>query len=297
MLYSNLVGNTPLVSLGNEIYAKMEAYNPSGSVKDRIVNYILNDAFRNKKLKEGDTIVEATSGNTGISVSMFGAARGCKVKIVMPRNMSEERKQMMRLFGADIIEVGESDFDGAIELRNKLAKENGWFNLNQFHNPLNIECHYETTGKEIFHQLIDLHGSRNISPYSVSALILGTGTGGTLMGVGKRLREFFSDMKLVVIEPAESPVMSGGEPGVHGIQGIADGSKFLVDMEQVNDIEVVSTEDAENRARSLIRGGLLVGISSGANVLGAERWVKRNRPRGAVITMLCDRGERYCSVL
>jgi len=275
----------------------MEAYNPSGSIKDRIVYYILDDARRKNFINVGDTIVEATSGNTGISTSMFGAAMGYKVKIIMPRNMSEERKQMMKLFGAEITEVGEGDFDGAIELRNKLAKENGWFNLNQFHNPLNTQCHYEITGKEIFEQVVDIIGTRSVSHYSVSALVVGTGTGGTLMGVGKRLKSFFPNMNIVAVEPAESPVMSGGEPGLHGIQGIGDGSKFLVDMKFVDDIEIVSTEDAKNKAKAMLRQGLFVGISSAANVLAAERWAKKNNPENMVITILCDRGERYLSIL
>ncbi len=297
MLYNNLIGNTPLVSVGNNIYAKMEAYNPSGSIKDRVVYYILENARRNNLLEAGSTIVEATSGNTGISTSMFGSMMGCDVKIIMPCNMSEERKQMIRTFGAEIIEVGEGDFDGAIELRDSLAKENGWFNLNQFHNPLNVQCHYETTGKEIFEQVLEFVGARDVSPDTVSAFVAETGTGGTLMGVGKRLKEYFPNIKIVAVEPAESPVMSGGQPGLHGIQGIGDGSKFLVDLEQVDDIEVVSTEDAKNKAKSMFKKGLFVGISSAANVLATERWAKKNNPKNMVVTILCDRGERYLSIL
>jgi len=283
----NLIGNTPLLSMGGGVFAKFETYNPSGSVKDRIVYYILKKAFINGDLKEGDTIVEATSGNTGISTAMFGSLMGCNVKIIMPSNMSEERKQMMRLFGAQIIEVGEGDFDGAIEMRDKLAKENNWFNLNQFHNLHNIECHYNTTGKEILEQARE----------RVAAVVLGTGTGGSLMGISRRLKTIFPGLKVVAVEPAESPVMSGGQPGIHGIQGIGDGSKFLVNMDEVDFVEVVSTEDAKNKAKQLIKKGLLVGISSGANLLAAERWAKRNNPQGIVITMLCDRGERYLSIL
>ena len=284
----NLIGNTPLLSMGGGVFAKFETYNPSGSVKDRIVHYILKKAFINGDLKEGDTIVEATSGNTGISTAMFGSLAGCRVNIIMPSNMSEERKQMMRLFGAQIIEVGEGDFDGAIGTRDKLAKENGWFNLNQFHNIHNIECHYNTTGKEILEQA---------TGQKIAAVILGTGTGGSLMGISRRLKTIFPDLKVAAVEPAESPVMSGGDPGIHGIQGIGDGSKFLVNMDEVDFVEVVSTEDAKNKAKQLIKKGLLVGISSGANLLAAERWTKRNNPQGIVITMLCDRGERYLSIL
>src|SRR3974377_1264245 len=138
---SDYVGKTPLLKINDKLYAKFEVYNPSGSIKDRIATYIINHAEKNGLLKKGDVIVEATSGNTGIAFAMIGAERGYKVKIIMPKNMSEERRQMMRLFGAEIIEVGDGDFDGAIALRNELAEKNNWFNPRQFCNPLNIECH------------------------------------------------------------------------------------------------------------------------------------------------------------
>src|ERR1017187_10541337 len=217
---SDTAGNTPLLKISDKLYAKFETYNPSGSIKDRIATYIINHAEKNKLIKKGDTIIEATSGNTGIALAFIGAERGYKVKIVMPRNMSEERKQMMRLFGAEIIEVADCDFDGAIELRNELGLKNGWFNTNQFLNPLNIECHEKTTGVEILNQ------TKNIG--KISALVLGTGTGGTMMGIRKSLIKKFPKIKIIACEPAESPVMSGGEHGTHGIQGICDGGKFLV---------------------------------------------------------------------
>lgn len=283
------VGNTPLLKLNEKLYAKFETYNPSGSIKDRIAAYIINDAEKNNLLKKGDTIIEATSGNTGIAVAFIGAERGYKVKIVMPRNMTEERKQMMRLFGAEIIEVEDGNFDRAIELRNELVLENGWFTPNQFHNPLNIECHEKTTGVEILNQTVNLG--------SISAMVLGTGTGGTIMGVGKTLLTVHPGMKIIALEPAESPVMSGGISGVHGIQGIGDGSKFLVDLKLLDEILLVSTEDAKERARKLIREqGILVGFSSGANILAAERWIEKNNPEGIVVTVLADRAERYLSL-
>jgi cysteine synthase A len=288
MNLGNLVGNTPLIKLGDRLYAKFETYNPSGSIKDRIGYYILEKAEERGELKPGDTIVEATSGNTGIAVSMFGAHKGYKVIIVMPCNMSEERKQMMRMFGAEVIEVAEGDFDRAIAMRDHICKEDGFFNFNQFHNPDNIACHYETTGIEILDQT---------SGIEISAFIDGTGTGGTLMGVTERLKEKHPRVQTVAVEPAESPVMSGGEAGLHGIQGIGDGSKFLVDLKKVDDIMVISTEDAKSRMKQLIGTGLLVGISSGANVLASERWIEQNNPDGIVVTILCDRGERYLSCM
>jgi cysteine synthase A len=283
-----LVGQTPLIKIGDRLYAKFETYNPSGSIKDRIGYYILSKAEKDGILKKGDTIVEATSGNTGIAVAMFGANKGYAVKIVMPCNMSEERKQMMRLFGASIMEVDAGDFDGAIATRDKLCKEPRTFNFNQFHNPDNIACHYETTGVEILEQTKGL---------PVAAFLDGTGTGGTLMGVSARLKERYPNIKTLAIEPMESPVMSGGEQGLHGIQGIGDGSKFLVDLDRVDEVLLVSTEDAKARMKQLIKNGLLVGISSGANVLASERWIEKNNPDGIVVTILCDRGERYLSCI
>ena len=164
MAYSNLVGNTPLINVAPKVWAKMEAYNPTGSVKDRMVCYVLRHAIKSEKIKKGDTIVEATSGNTGISLSFFGQTEGLNVKIIMPSNMSEERKQMMRYFGAEIIEVAAGDFDAAIAARDKLSNERGWYNFNQFHEEKNIECHYVTTGNEIVRQMEDLFGLTEYCP-------------------------------------------------------------------------------------------------------------------------------------
>ena len=232
MAYSNLVGNTPLVNISPNVWAKMEAYNPTGSIKDRMVFYVLRDAIKSGKIKKGDTIVEATSGNTGISLSFFGQIEGMNVKIIMPSNMSEERKKMMRYFGADIIEVAAGDFDAAIAARDKLVKEKGWYNFNQFHEQKNIECHYVTTGNEIVRQIEDIFGFTEYCPTLIEAIVLGTGTGGTLMGAGKKIKENYPNAKIIAVEPAESSVMSGGEQGLHGIQGICDGSKFLVDLDK-----------------------------------------------------------------
>ena len=288
MNLGGLVGNTPLIKLADKLYAKFETYNPSGSIKDRIGYFILKRAEERGDLQPGDTIVEATSGNTGIATAMFAANMGYRALIVMPCNMSEERKQMMRLFGAEVIEVDAGDFDGAIAMRDKICQEAGFFNFNQFHNPDNIACHYETTGVEILEQTRGL---------PVAAFLDGTGTGGTLMGVSARLKERYPSIKTLAIEPAESPVMSGGEPGLHGIQGIGDGSKFLVDLGKVDEVLLVKTNDAIKRMKQLHQRGLLVGISSGANVLASERWIEQNNPDGIVVTILCDRGERYLSCM
>ena len=292
MKLSGYVGNTPLIpiTLGNfTVWGKAEFMNPGGSVKDRMATHILNNAEKNNLIKKGDTLCEATSGNTGIAFAMLAAERGYKMKIIMPSNMSEERKSMMKLYGAELIQVGEGDFDGAIEMRDDLCEAKGWFNCNQFHNQLNIEAHYNNTGIEIIKQW-----KNTTKP---DAFILGTGTGGTLMGCGKRLKEHWSGMKIIAVEPEESAVMSGGQQGLHGIQGIGDGSKFLVDLDFVNEIKTVHTNCAKKISKYLAsRYGLFVGISAGANVKASFEWLRDNNKTNA-ITILCDRGERYFSCL
>tara|TARA_B110000211_G_C14084473_1_gene556060 strand:+ start:2466 stop:3371 length:906 start_codon:yes stop_codon:yes gene_type:complete len=301
MRLSKYVGNTPLIPirLGRyTVWGKCEFMNPGGSVKDRMATYILNDAEERKLIKKGDTLIEATSGNTGIAFAMLAAERGYKMKIVMPSNMSEERKQMLKFYGAGLIQVGPGDFDGAIETRDTLAESFGWFNCNQFHNPLNIEAHYKTTGPEInkqFRKAIMLDESwHNDWP---QAFVAGTGTGGTIMGCGGYLKEKFPGIQLIAVEPEESAVMSGGEPGLHGIQGIGDGSKFLVDMNMINGVRTVHTECAKKVAKHLaLKYGLFVGISAGANVMASFQWLRDNN-KNTAITILCDRGERYFSCL
>ena len=284
---SKTVGQTPLIKVSERIFAKFEGQNPSGSIKDRMASYIINDAEKNNLIKKGDTIIEATSGNSGIAFAFLAAERGYKCIIIMPANMSEERKQMLRLYGAELIEVPDGKFDDAIALRNKMAEENGYFNPNQFHNPLNIEAHEKGTAVEILYQ----HTER------IAAFVDGTGTGGTLMGTTRVLKMYHPFMKVVAVEPAESPVMSGGEPGLHGIQGIGDGSKFMVNLKEVDDIIIISTEEAKERAKRLSKEqGLFVGISSGANILASERLLEKYPDmEGNIITILCDRGERYLS--
>ena len=283
------VGKTPLIQLSDKLYAKYEALNSGGSIKDRPVKYILDRYEKDGIIKKGDAIVEATSGNTGISLAMMCAERGYKCVIVMPSDMSEERKKMMKFFGAELHEVEEGNFDVAIAYKEYLADTHGYIELNQFNNDLNIECHLNTTFMEI---LNDTYFD------NVSAFIAGTGTGGTLMGVQRGFNKLGTDTKIIAVEPLESPVMSGGEKGLHGIQGIGDGSKFLVDLDKVDEIITISTKEAKERSLRLAKEhGLFVGISAGANVLASERWIEQNNPDGIVVTILCDRGERYFSVL
>ena len=287
------MGQTPLIPIdidGVIIWGKAEFMNPSGSVKDRPIKNILTRAVENGLLSKGGTVVEATSGNAGISFAMYCAEMGFKCVIVMPSNMSEERKKMLRLYGAELIEVGPGDFDSAIKLRDELAEKNGWFNGNQFASPWNIEAHKEGTGVELMYQAI----SNKIRP---SAFVLGTGTGGTLMGAGETLKNFYYDMEIVAVEPSESPVMSGGESGLHGIQGIGDGSKFMVDLDFVDHIITISTEEATQMSRRLSKEyGIFVGISAGANVLASVKYGQKF-DKTNIFTILCDRGDRYLSIL
>lgn len=291
MKLSDHIGKTPLIKISDKIYAKAELFNPTGSIKDRPASHIINDAEQTGKLKPGGTIVEATSGNMGVSFAWLAAERGYHCVIVMPSNMSSERKQTLQYYGAELIEVEPGDFDGAIRLRNELAEKNGWFNCNQFGSEKNIESHVNFTAVELLNQC----ESNSFVP---SALISGTGTGGTIMGVGPTLQSYHKNMKIVAVEPQESPVMSGGEPGLHGIQGIGDGSKFLVDLTIVDEIIIVSTEDAKQRAKRLAKElGIFVGISAGANIVASERFVEKFNPETPVVTFLCDRGDRYFSCL
>ena len=289
MRLSNDVGNTPLVpiTIGKyTVWGKCEFMNPGGSVKDRMATYILNNAEAKGLIKPGDSLIEATSGNTGISFAMLAAERGYKMKIVMPENMSEERKKIFKYYGAELYEVEAGDFDEAIEVRDELAEMKGYFNCNQFHNPLNIEAHYKNTGPEIEKQIRSQLDQYEGWP---QAFVAGTGTGGTIMGCGKYLQEHYPGINLVAVEPEESAVMSGRKAGLHGIQGIGDGSKFLVDLNKINEIRTVHTECARKVARHLAhRFGLFVGISAGANVFAAFQWLRDHDRRNA-ITILCDK--------
>jgi cysteine synthase A len=285
------IGNTPLIPIeldGKKIWGKAEFMNPSGSIKDRPASNIIKRALEKGELKQGGTLVEATSGNAGISFAMLCAWYKIHCVIIMPSNMSEERKKMISFYGAELIEVAPGDFDGAIKLRDKMSREMGWFNANQFASPWNLEAH-KTTGEEIYKNCKE-HG------FFPRALVAGTGTGGTLMGAGLFLQQKYPIIHLVAVEPEESPVMSGGEPGIHGIQGIGDGSKFLVDLEKVSRVILVNTEEAKDMCKRLSNLGIFVGISAGANVLAALRYSQENDLEN-VITILCDRGERYLSLL
>ena len=276
---------TPFIKITEHIYAKLETYQPTGSVKDRMVSYLVENALENNKIMPGFTqLIEATSGNTGIALAAQAAKYSCTCVIIMPQNMSEQRKQMMRAFGALIVEVGDNDFQGAIALRDQMiAKAKKPLEIwcpYQFENTLNIECHFKQTAPEIHQQVIKT-GKR------WDAFVHGSGTGGTMMGVKKYLDRHCGEVKCVLTIPAESAAD-------HGIQGINDGADFLLERNLMNNIVRVETSEAIARMKRFAREtGLLVGISSGANLVSAEAYVDMFRPDGIVVTMLCDRGERY----
>jgi cysteine synthase A len=291
------IGNTPLVALraasdatGCRVFGKAEYMNPGGSVKDRIAKAILERAEARGELRAGMTILEVTSGNTGIALSMVGAVKGYRVVIMMPKTVSEERRHMIESLGAELRLLDDLlRIQGAVETAKAMAREDSTLFLpSQFANPDNPWAHETTTGPEILQQ----------TNGAIDAFVMGVGTGGTLMGVGRALRHAGSKARVVAVEPDESAVMSGGKPGPHGIQGLADGFiPEIIRMNEVSEVVRIRTSDAKAAARRLAREeGLLVGISSGANVLAATEVARRLGPGHTVVTMLCDRGERYLSV-
>ena len=284
----NLIGNTPLMQLaGERIFAKAEFLNPGGSIKDRVALAMLEGAERDGKLHDGSIIVEPTSGNTGIGLALVGRLKGYRVRIVMPANMSEERKKLIVALGAELILTpADESIEGAIRKANDLAGEDSNVYIpNQFANPDNPRTHYEETAHEIWRQM---NGQ-------VDAFIAGVGSGGTLQGVGKFLREHKPDVKIVAVEPKDVSALLGHEPGLHQIQGIGDGFvPEVLDVSLVDDVIEVTDEDAIITTRQLgAELGLLVGISSGANVWSARQLAKSFD--GNIATVLPDRAERYFS--
>ncbi len=280
----DLIGKTPLIRIGENVYAKLEAANPSGSIKDRMVWFMLEMAEKNNEIKRGYEIIEATSGNTGISFAMVSTLRGYKFTAIMSETMSAERRQIMQAYGASFILTPTME-DAVKKLEEFTTKEKVWL-PRQFDNQTNVDCHRETTGKEIIQQLDE-----------VGAFVAGVGTGGTLMGVGEALRKKFPNVKVVAVEPAESSVLSGGKPGVHKIQGIGPGFiPKIVDMSKIDEVVTVKSEDAIEMTRKLVRKeGLFVGISSGANVLASLR-ISTNMPNKNIVTVLPDSADRYLSM-
>ena len=295
MIYDNIVktiGNTPIVKIKTgadeaEIYVKLEFFNPGGSVKDRIAFNMITKMLADGTLKEGNTIVEPTSGNTGIGVAMCGAALGFKVILCMPESMSIERRKIVAAYGAQLeLTPASGGMKAAIARATELAAQPNHVMLSQFENKYNPQAHELTTAAEI------------VADFSkLDAFVAGVGTGGTISGVAKVLKEKGYDTKIIAVEPEASPVLSGGNPGPHKIQGI--GAGFLpntMDMSLVSEVEKVSNDDALNAARSIAKSdGLMIGISGGAAYVAAKRVAKRLGAGKKVLFIAPDNGERYLS--
>jgi cysteine synthase len=299
MIYTNvidMIGKTPLYKLAKiagedsaDVYVKLEKLNPGGSIKDRAALGMIQQAEKEGILKPGDVIVEPTSGNTGIGLAMLGKLMGYKVVIVMPDTMSVERRLLMTAYGAELILTeGAKGMVGAIEKAEELVKKNeGWFLPQQFNNKANSQKHYDTTAIEIFDDVND-----------VDVFIAGVGTAGTVSGVGRKLKELKPDVKIVAMEPASSPVLSGGKAGGHKIQGIGAGFVTgIYDKDVVDEVVTVTNEEAYEYTRLMAREeGLLVGISSGANVAAAIKIAKKLGKGKKVVTVAPDGGEKYLSI-
>jgi cysteine synthase A len=284
----DLIGNTPLLKLeGERIFAKAEFLNPGGSIKDRVAVAMIEGAARDGRLRPDSILCEPTSGNTGIGIALIGRLKGLAVKIVMPEGMSEERKKIIRALGAELILTPDAEsLDGAVRKVGEIAAADPRvFVPQQFENADNPRCHYKGTAHELWRQIQG----------DIDCFVAGVGSGGTLQGVGKFLKEHKADVKIVAVEPKDVSALLGHEPGLHQIQGIGDGFiPAVLDISMVDDVIEVSDEDAIDTTRQLGRDlGLLVGISSGANVWAARQLARRYR--GNIATVLADRAERYFS--
>ncbi|WML55507.1 cysteine synthase A [Neobacillus sp. PS3-12] len=291
---AELVGQTPIVKLNRlvdensaEVYLKLEYFNPGSSVKDRIALAMIEAAEEQGIIKPGDTIVEPTSGNTGIGLAMIAAAKGYKAVLVMPETMSIERRNLLRAYGAELVLTpGPGGMKDAIAKAEELVKERGYFLPQQFQNPANPEVHKRTTGKEIAEQMDQL-----------DAFVAGIGTGGTITGAGSVLREKFPEIKIYAVEPKDSAVLSGGKPGPHKIQGIGAGFvPAVLDTKLYDEVLLVTNEEAFEASRRAGREeGILAGISSGAAIHAAIEVAKKLGKGKKVLAIVPDNGERYLS--
>lgn len=289
-----LIGNTPMVKINgienasSNLYLKLEGKNPGGSIKDRAVLGMIRDAELEGKLKRGSTIIEPTSGNTGIAIAMIGRIKGYKVVIVMPETMSVERRNIIQSYGAQLILTdGTKGMKGAIETAEALQQEHkDYYMLNQFSNPSNWKYHYETTGKEIIEDMPE-----------IEYFVAGVGTGGTITGVGKKLKEYNPNIKIIAVEPESSAVLSGDAPGPHKIQGIGAGFiPYNYLGEYVDEIIKISSEEAAEMAKELLlKDGLFVGISTGANIAAAVKISEKYGKNIKLVSVSPDGGEKYLS--
>jgi len=284
----DLIGNTPTIQLrGEQVFAKAEFLNPGGSIKDRVALAMIEGAERKGVLKKGSTVVEPTSGNTGIGIALVGRLKGYRVKIVMPENMSEERKKLIKALGAELVVTASiNGIKGAVECVRAMALQDSHiFVPQQFENPDNPRVHYEKTATELWEQMRG----------NIDCFVAGVGSGGTLQGVGKFLKDHNPKIKIVAVEPKNVSALLGHEPGLHQIQGIGDGFvPDVLDRSLIDEIVEVTDEDAIETTRQLGKNyGFLVGISSGANVWAAREL--SHTIRGNITTVLPDRAERYFS--
>lgn len=298
MIFNNiyeLIGNTPMIKLNRltdegmaEVLVKLESFNPGSSVKDRIALSMIEKAEELGLIKPGDTIIEPTSGNTGIGLAMVGAAKGYKVILVMPETMSIERRKLMKAYGAELVLTdGKKGMRGAVEEADRLAKENGYFMPQQFKNIANPQIHMKTTAQEILKQ----------TEGKIDMFIAGVGTGGTITGVGRILKREIPNIKIVAVEPKDSPVLSGGQPGPHKIQGIGAGFiPDILDKDVIDEVITVTAEQAFQTSRKLAKKeGILVGISSGAAIFVALSKAMDLGKGKRIVTVAPDTGERYLS--
>ncbi len=295
---TELIGDTPLVRLNRlvpedsaEVYVKLEYQNPGASVKDRIAISMIEAAEQEGSLKQGDTIIEPTSGNTGIGLALVAAAKGYKAILVMPETMSIERRNLLRAYGAELVLTpGAEGMNGAVRKAEELAKENQYFLPQQFKNKANLKIHRETTGPEIV-EAINAHDGK------LDAFVAGIGTGGTISGTGEVLKANFPNIKVYAVEPAASPILSGGNPGPHKIQGI--GANFvpeILNREIYDEVITIENDDAFEYARRAAKEeGILCGISSGAAIYAALQVAKKLGKGKRVVAIVPSNGERYLS--
>ncbi|KGG79400.1 cysteine synthase [Caloranaerobacter azorensis H53214] len=299
MIYNSIIetiGNTPIVKLNKvvdknsaDVYVKLEYFNPGSSVKDRIALNMIKQAEKEGKLNKDSVIIEPTSGNTGIGLAMIGAAKGYKVVLVMPDTMSLERRNLLKAYGAELVLTpGIKGMKGAVEKAKELLEKNeNYFMPQQFENPSNPEIHRKTTAREIIEQMDG----------KFDAFVAGVGTGGTLTGVAQVLKQEMKNVEIIAVEPEKSPVLSGGQPGAHGLQGIGAGFiPKVLDKDLIDSIERVSEEDAINTIKEVAKKeGILLGISSGAAIYAALNKAKKLGKGKKVVVIAPDNGERYLS--
>jgi len=272
------IGNTPLIKVEDNIFAKVEGFNPGGSIKDRIVLNMINEAEKQGILKQGDTLVEATSGNTGVGLSMVGSMKGYKVKVIMPESTSKEKIKMIKVFGGEVILVENAKFRKAVieDIKERIKNGEKLVFLNQYENQMNPMAHYEKTAEEILNQMED----------KIDYFVAGMGTGGTITGIGKKLKEKYPNIKIIGVQPVQDQI-------IEGLRSLKDGFvPPIIDLDIIDEIYDLEADKALSARDEIAKRGILVGPSSGA-ALYVSQMIKKNNPGKNVVTIFPDRGERY----